>query len=244
MARPHLLLRLSTDARAVARRLGVLRPLAQLRIALRRAVGLGAYEQAFDAALAAAIRPGDVVWDVGANVGLYTARFLEWAGPEGIVCAFEPVPACFAGVQAEVGESARARLFNVALGDSEGTLPMSVASDELGATHSLAVQPDGGARTLEVPVRRGDALVAAGEAPSPNVLKIDVEGFEEEVVTGLGSLLEQPTCRAVLIEVHFGLLEARGQRQAPARLCARLESAGFQLSWPDASHLAALRASR
>lgn len=51
------------------------------------------YETRFQEAMLAAIRPGDVVWDVGANVGLYSRAFSDIAGPSGKVFAYEPSPA-------------------------------------------------------------------------------------------------------------------------------------------------------
>ena len=43
----------------------------------------------------AAIQHNDTVWYIGANIGYYTTRFLEWTGPAGKVVAFEPLPAAF-----------------------------------------------------------------------------------------------------------------------------------------------------
>ena len=73
------------------------------------------------------------------------------------------------------------------------------------------------------------------------MLKIDVEGFEEDVIKGLGGALARPECRAVLIEVHFAILEERGERHAPARMQRFLRERGFHVEWTDASHLAARR---
>ena len=48
------------------------------------------YEQALTRAMHSAVRPGDVVWDVGANIGEYAAQFADWVGLDGRVYAFEP----------------------------------------------------------------------------------------------------------------------------------------------------------
>ena len=48
------------------------------------------YEQRAHEALMGAVKPGDVVWDVGANVGMYSELFCEWVGKDGLVVAFEP----------------------------------------------------------------------------------------------------------------------------------------------------------
>jgi len=70
-------------ARTLARKSGLLKLINRLR-------PKQPYEDKFHQALAAAVHTGDVVWDVGANVGLYTEMFCEWTGPTGMVVAFEP----------------------------------------------------------------------------------------------------------------------------------------------------------
>src|SRR5688500_3536521 len=54
------------------------------------AMRAGAYEPAFAAALAGAVRPGDVCYDLGAHIGYYTLLMARIAGPDGVVHAFEP----------------------------------------------------------------------------------------------------------------------------------------------------------
>lgn len=49
-----------------------------------------------------AIKPGDVIWDVGANVGYYTRKFSDSVGPAGQVFAFEPFPATAARLRADI----------------------------------------------------------------------------------------------------------------------------------------------
>src|SRR5690606_30187440 len=72
-----------TRLRSLARKTGLIRVLSRLN--RRRSK---TYEARFAAALAAAIKPGDRVWDIGANVGYYTERFADAVGPWGQVVAF------------------------------------------------------------------------------------------------------------------------------------------------------------
>lgn len=242
MVLPTLVLQVATDARSIARKWGILRPLALARSRLLRLLGRESYEYAFDNALKRAVREGDVVWDVGANLGLYTVPFSDRAGSSGQVCAFEPTPACFSALERATEGRPNVKLFNLALGDEAGSLPMSLATDELGATHSLAMgsaAKEG--QTIQVDVVRGDSLLERENLRCPNVIKIDVEGFEEEVVRGLSGVLTRRECRAVLIEMHFGILEARGERHAPSRIKKILQESGYHVSWTDASHLSATR---
>lgn len=227
-----------TRLRSIARKTGVLRLLSRFR-----GLGSRAYEARFDAALAGAIQPGDHVWDVGANVGHYTERFADRVGPRGSVVAFEPVPACFDVLTRRMRGRPSVMVRREALGASEGVVPMRLAEDPLGATHSLVggLDPGGSGLTIDVPLRTGDAVWKTEGLQVPNVVKIDVEGFEEDVLRGMSEILANPSCRAIFIEVHFALLEARGTPNAPSRIVDTLTSRGFRTRWLDSSHLMARR---
>lgn len=235
LAAPH---RVKTELRSIARRVGVVKVVHQLQ----HLAGMDReYEAKFGRALQAAVNRGDTVWDVGANLGLYTRMFSDWVGPEGQVVAFEPVPSCFSTLRDRTKECANVRVLNVGLSDVEVRLPMHMAEDPRGATHTFAAQPGPAGPVVELPVYPGDALRHAERLPIPNVLKIDVEGFEPEVLRGLDATLREPACRTVLCEVHFGLLESRGQKHAPEAIQRYLGDRGFSVKWIDASHLGAYR---
>jgi FkbM family methyltransferase len=202
----------------------------------------GKYETSFGDALRQTIRTGDRVWDVGANVGYYTRQFSAWVGPEGIVFAFEPSPLNASRLRTTVGHLSNVRIKEVALGADNGIAHISQGSDDTGATSKL-VNASSAPSTEGVPVNihTGLTLVQSGQADPPNVLKIDTEGYELDVVSGLGSLLGSRALRAIFVEVHFGLLAARGQPAAPAELESLLERTGFRVRWIDASHVEATR---
>ena len=217
--------------RNMARRLGLTRHLAGLR-------GDESYEKAFDEALFSALREGDVVWDVGANVGYYTKRFAETVGPNGHVVAFEPFPTTAERLRAQLQDTPNHSLQTLALGAEHGKVTMQDGGDELGATSRIVRAVDGG---VVIRIATGDSVLVQNEAPAPSVLKIDTEGFELDVLRGMGSLLRMPNVRAVFVEVHFGLLAERGQPTAPAEIERLLQSAGFTTRWVDPSHIAAER---
>ena len=100
------------------------------------------------------------------------------------------------------------------------------------------------AYTVEVDIRTGASLIAAGDAQTPNAIKIDVEGFELEVLQGFGAHLAKVDLRAIGVEIHFSILNARGMPQAPEQIERLLATNGFDVSWPDSSHILALRRSR
>lgn len=225
-----------TRLRTLARKSGLIRALDPLRARLSRG-----YEARFGGALLGAVKPGDTVWDIGANVGLYTEQFATAAGRFGAVVAFEPTPACFGALEARCGQLPGVHLRQEALGAADGEVAMALADDPLGATHSLVDAATGGVATVSVPMVTGDGLVARGLVPPPTIVKIDVEGFEAEVVAGMASVLARPACRAVFIEVHFALLAKKGTPEAPSELVSALRALGFRVRWLDPSHLAARR---
>jgi hypothetical protein len=72
-------------------------------------------------------------------------------------------------------------------------------------------------------------------------VKIDVEGFEEEVLKGGVATFSEPSCRHVLVEVHFSRIDERGLGDAAARIVKMLKHWGYIIRWVDASHLHASR---
>ena len=189
------------------------------------------------------IQPGDCVWDVGANVGFYTEKFSELVGAEGKIYAFEPSPINFTRLKEVVGSLANTVILPMALGADKATVAIQQGDDPIGATSKIVTgsteNPIGG--EFEVELVRGDKLVSSGQASSPNVIKVDTEGFELDVLKGLGDILISVVLRTICIEVHFKLLQERGLSDAPSHIERILEAAGFSYSWPDASHIIANR---
>ncbi|MCU0808614.1 MAG: FkbM family methyltransferase [Candidatus Contendobacter sp.] len=200
------------------------------------------YEDRFGPAVRREVRPGDTVWDIGANLGLYTVEFLQQVGPSGQVVAFEPVAACFAQLRERLADSAQVKLKNMAVGDTDGQISMSLEVDPLAATHRVVESgAGGGGAIVQVEVRSSASIVAEEPELFPNVVKIDVEGHEGAVMDGMQSLLPDRRLRCVGIEVHFGLLDERGESARPKQIEQTLARHGFQVRWTDPSHLLAVR---
>ena len=229
-----LLLRL----RSMGRKVGFHRVLYKYR-----ALASSRYEETLYHALKGTILPGDIIWDVGANVGVYTELFCEWTGPTGRVIAFEPNPAPMAKIKDRLKDCSWLTLENVALGPRCEPSTLIVERDDYtvsGHVHFDSEAERSGRLSVPIQILTGDA-VCERLGTVPNVIKIDVEGYEEEVLAGLDRTLSSPTVRALFIEIHFRELEARGQIKAPIRIERLLKSKGFKLKWPDLNHLVALR---
>lgn len=219
-----------TPLHSAARRIGLLPTLRRLRSWASQGAD---YEEAFQTAIRVTVVPGDVVWDVGANVGFYTRQFAELVGAGGKVVAFEPHPDTF-GLLLEI-TAPNVEHVQAALGKESGSLPMSLS--DASTTHSFVRQH--GSESIMVPVVAGDAYAEAHGTPT--VIKIDVEGFEVHVLQGLTKTLTH--VRAVLCEVHFSALREAGWTNGPQMVERLLRAGGLAVRWTDPNHIVATRAS-
>jgi FkbM family methyltransferase len=195
------------------------------------------YEANYDARLTKCISLGDTVWDIGANVGLYTVRFANRVGASGLIVAFEPSKVNFLRLAHSCESLQNVKLQPFGLGEVNGQIRFQQGTDDLGATSR--VSEDSGVGEV-VEIRVGDDLIAAGLA-APNIIKLDVEGFEGEVLNGLSKRLLSPELIAVGVEVHFGILQDRGRGDMPRQIEQMLRNVGFRIEWPDVSHILATR---
>ena len=99
----------------------------------------------------------------------------------------------------------------------------------------------GDARSVAVQMQAAASIVHAEPNLFPNVVKIDVEGHEGAVLDGFVALLPDRRLRCIGIEMHFGILAARGENDRPKRIEQLLIRNGFKLRWTDPSHLLATR---
>lgn len=150
---------------------------------------------------AAECQPNDVVWDVGANLGVYSC-VAATAGAT--VIAFEPFPETAARIPENArmaGCDRQITAVSKALDSSSGRIPLGVERTEVGTqTPARALADDSGTQTVEVPATTGDA--ATEQWPPPDVLKIDVEGAEHAVLDGMTGALEGVRC--LFVEAHGG----------------------------------------
>ena len=195
------------------------------------------YEANYAARLTKCISLGDTVWDIGANIGLYTVQFANCVGASGLVVAFEPSKANFLRLTHRCQSLRNVELQPFGLGNADGNIRFQQGADDLGATSRVC---EAGEPGEVVEIRVGDDLIAAGLS-APNVIKLDVEGFEGEVLTGLSRRLLSPELVAVGVEVHFGILHDRGLAGMPRRIEQMLRDVGFRIDWPDTSHILATR---
>ena len=169
--------------------------------------------------VAEVVRPGDTVWDIGANMGLFSFAAAVAAGPAGRVLAVEPDTKLAGQLRrsaAEGADRAPVEILPAAVSDDLSVARFHVARRSRATSHlaGFGTAMTGGTRSTQlVPTVTLDWLAA--RFPVPDVLKIDVEGAEVAVLSGgAGVLARSPT---VICEVSAqnadavtGLLASHG----------------------------------
>jgi len=184
----------------------------------------GYYERPLVEWLKRTLRPDDVFWDVGANIG---AISLVAAGLCRRVVAFEPDPRSLRRLRRNIDAN---RFTNVeivagALGVEPGVATLYQAADSNSGMTSLV--PGRGPIVGEhaVQVLRTDDFIAEHPELAPTVMKVDVEGAEHLVLGGASGLLRSGRLRVVVFEA------ARGSDDAPANhsVVDHLRKAGYRI---------------
>ncbi|HVR71259.1 MAG TPA: FkbM family methyltransferase [Vicinamibacteria bacterium] len=190
---------------------------------------LGTYERGTVRAVRGLLRPGMTAIDVGAHAGYYTLLFSRLVGATGRVLACEPHPATFAVLSrnARRRRLANVRLFPSAVSDREG--PARLWQTELSVGHSLLPVKQGALEALTVTATTLDALSRAEGIARADLVKVDVEGGEAEVLTGMAELAARSPGLALILEYKPEILRARGE-DLPS-LVARLAAHGFEDVW-------------
>ncbi len=149
------------------------------------------------------------ILDVGANTGQF-AREINRFLPDAAICCFEPVRDQFAALARELRGVGRARVFNLALGNINGTTRMNrndfAPSSSLLETTELARHAYPfikHSHVEDIAIRRLDDAIPELEIRlEPEVLlKLDVQGYEGEVIAGATQTVR--ACRVILAEVSF-----------------------------------------
>lgn len=160
----------------------------------------GDFEPQKTAAIIEHLKPGDVFWDIGANVGYLSLLASKIVGDTGKVMSLEPSPVNFAFLKRNIAMNGcrNVTVFNRAASSGPGQLQMDTTSGR--GTHHVVTQGD-----TTVEANSIDAMIAAGN-PAPTMVKIDVEGFELEVLAGMKDCLGKSRPKMVLA-VHSDDLE-------------------------------------
>lgn len=154
--------------------------------------------------------PGDVFWDVGANIGVYTL-YAAAAGKVGAILSFEPSSSNYMLLNRNIEQnsfSSLAKAYCVAFNDTDMVSDLHMQSTDIGGALSSFDSPvDHNGQTFSASFRQGmvgfsiDSFVSRFNPPFPNRLKIDVDGIEDKIINGASATLADPRLRSLSIEL-------------------------------------------
>jgi len=145
-----------------------------------------------------------MAFDVGANVGHVSERFLRHF-PQATIHAFEPVSSTFRRLQRTLGRHPRLTLHKMAASDTAGSATIRLFDDPAKNTlvgdlvDSYHINPSG---FEKIEMCRLDAVISEFKIDYIDLLKIDVEGFEANVLRGCGESLMPERIRYIYFEFH------------------------------------------
>jgi len=183
----------------------------------------------------ASFKPGEIMVDCGANVGMYTIWAAATRGVS--VYAFEPEAQNYAVLNRNIQYNnlqSTVKAYCIGLSDAVGLFDLHMADMRIGGScHSVGEALDFEHKPLKTLFIQGcsastlDVLVDSKAVPVPNHIKIDVDGFEPKVVAGARKTLARPEMRSLLIETNQNLrdhmemvleLNALGFRHDPVQV--------------------------
>jgi FkbM family methyltransferase len=188
----------------------------------------GVFDLAVSEVLFRLVEPDDLSIDAGANLGYMSLIAAIRSGVGGRVMAFEPNPHVAKWFRKNIEQAreqydmAPVELRATALGAAPGTATLvlpetSAANDGLAHIADAHQPPVGGGNVVRVSVDTVDRLVGARTA---GVMKIDVEGYEEQVLDGAAQALRTHRIRHVVFEDHHG---------AGSKAMSLLRAAGYEI---------------
>ena len=152
------------------------------------------------------LKKGDVVIDIGANIGYYALIESRLVGNEGRVFAFEPAPENVKLLKKNIGinKYKNIEVSDFAVGDIEGLQTMYVSNrcnwNSMYKTETLDVQE-------EITVRLSTLNSLLDNKEYPNFIRMDVEGYETAIIRGMNRILEKDNPLMMFIEVHPHIMQ-------------------------------------
>jgi FkbM family methyltransferase len=198
--------------------------------ALRRAFlpALADPEQALELdGLIAACRPGMLLFDIGAHFGLFTLAALHYGGAGARVIAVDPSPAATRMLRIHCGLNGaadRVTIVEAAIGDRVGRTRL-VPVGVIGAGYFAPLGAGDDSQARMVSALTLDALTENNGWPTH--VKVDVEGFEADVLAGAHHVLAHTPAPVLFVELHNDMVRARGAD--PLQSIDTLATAGYAL---------------
>ena len=187
---------------------------------------LGEYEPTQTDWLKECLSPGDRFVDLGANFGYYTSLASKIVADAGRVVAFEPSPRAAQVIRDMIAENEikNVDLVQAAVGEKDGKIEIFMPSNN--GTHSpSALFSDPTFTRLQVPLIALDHYGPLNVGTPIKLIKIDVEGFEPNVIKGLRKLAQAGLIQNLFCEFNSGWL--RRNSTTPKQLFEAIVGCGF-----------------
>ena len=176
------------------------------------------------------MRPDSVLWDIGANVGVYSLYAAMHKGAS--VVAFEPSAVNYHILAKNIqlnGLRDRIAAYCIALSDRSGLGILSIPSSSAGAAQNQFVRAHSPSSKAGAEYGHGmvgfsvDSFIELFDPPFPNYIKIDVDGVEPEILCGARVTMSDPRLQSVMVELS---IDDRAQFD---EIAAQLGEAGLEL---------------
>ena len=164
----------------------------------------GNYDRKISSLCRRIVRPGDTVLDIGANMGVVALHLARLVGPNGVVHAFEPNPRMAELLTQSASKNGfeNIRLHSTALGSSSAVLELHIPRDNAGQGSFIYHKDDFDHFVVHAPVCTLTEIVKELRINAIRLIKIDVEGFENEVLLGGKDVLNTLRPEFILLEAN------------------------------------------
>ena len=176
------------------------------------------------------LRSGQTVLDIGANIGYFTVLFSRAVGESGKVLSFEPGPLSFALLQANIRVNclSQSLAFNTAVGDKNGTIDLFLCRTGESDNRIEGTLSDHADRDrIEVPIVVIDDFLAEREIAKIDYVKIDVQGAEWSVLSGMRRTIQKNPDIHIILEYAPGGIRATGKE--PIEFLTFIRSLGLAI---------------
>lgn len=202
---------------------------------------VAAHELRYMREVAKFIPTGQVVVDIGANIGVWTKFLSEHIGDAGQVLAFEPIVDTCRYLEKQCRHCRNVKFFQVALSNKSGKEKMLVdelsfapASAGISSTADQLKDPGSHFKTIEITTESLDNLLSSQGINEVSFIKCDVEGHEKNVILGSKTTIEK--CRPILF---IEILREKWLENGPgdSETSRMLQAMGYAMGQPGVTEI-------
>lgn len=197
-----------------------------LQESIQRTMFLGKYEAIETGWFRECVNIGDIVIDVGANFGHYTTLASSLIGGGGRVFAFEPSPVANQALEQMIKNINNIILIKAAVGKANGTVELQLPTTKYLHSPSI-IKSDSTFVAHKVPVIALDSFDPLTNLGQIKLIKIDVEGYEPDVLEGMKILISNKRVENIFCEFNSWWLERNSS--SPQQLLECVLDSGYKI---------------